>query len=124
MHLSGATEEAETSRLRGNDPLAHVVPAKVLVFTWVALMVLTFITVKAVDFDLGAFNLFIALGIATAKATIVALYFMHLRWDRRFYSFVFISALLFVLLFISLALMDTLSYQPELIPGFAPEVYS
>jgi len=124
VHSTQAMGETELQQGHNREPLAHIVPANVLILTWVSLMVLTFVTVKAVEFDLGVFNLFIALGIATAKATLVALYFMHLRWDRRFYAVVFISALLFVLLFISLALMDTLSYQPELIPGFAPEVSS
>ncbi len=104
------------------DRVAHVVPWQVLSLVWFALMVLTYLTVAAVRFNLGSLNLWIAMIIATAKATLVALYFMHLRYERAFYSFVFIFSLFFVLLFVGLALMDTISYQPELIPGYSPEV--
>jgi len=55
-----------------------------------------------------------------AKASLVALYFMHLRYDRPFLAIVFVTSLVFVMLFVGLALMDTVEYQPELIPGFAP----
>ena len=100
----------------------HVVPLRVLLAVWGALMVLTILTVAATEIDLGAFNLFIALGIATAKASLILLYFMHLRYDKPFNAVVFICALLFVAVFISLALLDTTQYQPELIPGYAPEL--
>ncbi|MCX7016649.1 MAG: cytochrome C oxidase subunit IV family protein [Candidatus Sumerlaeota bacterium] len=100
----------------------HVVPLRVLLAVWGALMVFTALTVAATEVDLGAFNLFIALGIATAKASLVLLYFMHLRYDKPFNAVVFICALLFVAIFISLVLVDTTQYQPELIPGYAPEL--
>ena len=60
------------------------------------------------------------MAIATVKATLVALYFMHLRYDRPFNAVVFVSALVFVTLFVGIALIDTAAYQPELIPGYAP----
>jgi cytochrome c oxidase subunit 4 len=100
----------------------HVVPAWLLVTVWAALACLTFATVKAADFNLGALNLWLAMAIATVKGSLVALYFMHLRWDRSFYAIVFIGALVFVTLFIGLAMMDSLQYQPEMIPGHAPEL--
>jgi cytochrome c oxidase subunit 4 len=59
-------------------------------------------------------NLWIALGIATLKATLVALYFMHLRYERPFNAVVLVCALLFVMLFCSLVLMDTRAYQPDI----------
>jgi cytochrome c oxidase subunit 4 len=98
----------------------HIVPLRVLVAVWVALLVLTIVTVAAVRVDLGKLNLWIALVIATVKGTLVALYFMHLRYDRPFYGIVFIAALLFVMLFAGLAMMDTAAYLPEMIPGYAP----
>jgi cytochrome c oxidase subunit 4 len=100
----------------------HVVPAWLLVTVWAALACLTYATVKATGFNLGALNLWLAMAIATAKGSLVALYFMHLRWDKPFYAIVFIGALVFVMLFVGLALMDSLQYQPELIPDYAPEL--
>ena len=45
-------------------------------------------------------------GIATIKATLIAVYFMHLRYDKPFNTIVFVSSLLFVGLFLALTLMD------------------
>jgi cytochrome c oxidase subunit 4 len=67
-------------------------------------------------------NLWLALGIATAKATLVLLYFMHLRYDAPVNAIVFVVALLFLALFVGLALLDTTTYQPDLIPNYAPGI--
>jgi len=95
--------------------LAHPIPLWILFAVFTALMVLTFVTVAATWVDLGEWNLWIAMGIATVKAVLVALYFMHLRYDNPFNAMLLCAALLFVLLFIGLTLMDTLAYQPEVI---------
>ena len=75
---------------------------------------LTALTVAATWVNLGGWNLWIALGIATVKASLVALYFMHLRYDNRFYALIFVTALVFLALFLSLTLMDTLQYAPNI----------
>ena len=98
----------------------HVVPLRILVAVWAALVILTWLTVAATHVDLGALNLVVALAIATVKASLVALYFMHLRWDRPFNALVFLAALAFVALFVGLALLDTAAYRPDVIPGYAP----
>jgi cytochrome c oxidase subunit IV len=101
-------------------PLAHVLPMRLLVAVFAGLMILTWVTVAATRLDLGAGNLWLAMAIATTKATLVALFFMHLRWDRPINAVIFLGALLFVLLFVGMALTDTSSYRPEMIPGYAP----
>jgi cytochrome c oxidase subunit 4 len=100
----------------------HIAPFRVLAAVWVTLLVLTWVTVAATGVDLGRFNLWLAMAIATVKAALVLLYFMHMRYDRPINAIVFVTALLFVMLFVGFALMDTLAYQPELIPGYAPAV--
>jgi len=100
--------------------LGHVAPLPTLVAVLVALLVGTWLTVAATYVDLGSLNLWIGLGIATAKAALVALYFMHLRWDRRFHIVVMLVAVLFLALFIGLVLIDTAHYQQDLIVGPAP----
>ncbi|MGC8916510.1 MAG: cytochrome C oxidase subunit IV family protein [Thermoanaerobaculum sp.] len=102
------------------ESFVHVVPLRVLVGVWLSLLVLTIVTVGATWVDLGSFNLWLAMAIATLKASLVVLYFMHMRYDHPFNAIVFIGALLFVMLFVGLALLDTRAYQPELIPGYAP----
>ncbi len=100
--------------------LAHVMPLRLLAAVWGALLVFTVITVAVTKIDFGGMNLWIAMGIATVKATLVALYFMHLRYDRPVNAVVLISALLFVTLFVGLAMTDTKENMPDMIPGYAP----
>lgn len=98
----------------------HVASTKLLLVVWVALMIGTWLTVAASNVDLGFLNIWVGLGIATAKALLVGLYYMHLRWDKPFNAFVFLGAFLFLFLFIGFAMMDSAQYQPDLIPGYSP----
>lgn len=100
----------------------HVVPLKILFGVWGTLLVLTFVTVAVTWFDLGPFNLWVALGIAVVKASLVALYFMHLRYDHPFNGFLLVGALAFVMLLVGFALTDTQQYEHQLIPGYAPAI--
>jgi cytochrome c oxidase subunit IV len=102
-----------------NDSHVHIVPPKILLGVFAALIFLTFVTVAVTWVDLGKLNLVVALGVATVKATLVALYFMHLRWDRPFNGVVFLVAIFCVFLFITMALLDTTQYQPTLEQGSA-----
>ncbi len=98
----------------------HIVPFRVLAGVFGALLVLTVLTVAATRVDLGSANLALAMAIATAKAALVVLYFMHMRYDHPFNAVVFVTALAFVALFVVFTLLDTAAYQPEMIPGYAP----
>jgi cytochrome c oxidase subunit 4 len=96
--------------------ISHVASPKVLLGTFGALMVLTVLTVAAVGIDLGTnMNLLLAMVIATIKATLVCLFFMHLKYDRTLHAVAFLTALLFALLFVSFALMDSSEYQDDVI---------
>ena len=102
--------------------VGHLVGPPILIATCLALLVLTVITVYTAWYiDLGPLNLWIAMVIAGVKGTLVCLYFMHLRWDRPFNILIFVGCLAFVVLFIGLALTDTVSYQRSLIPPTAKE---
>jgi cytochrome c oxidase subunit 4 len=93
--------------------VAHIVPVRILVGVFLALMVLTVITVAVTAFDFGEFNLWVAMIIATVKASLVVLYFMHLRYDSPFNAFVFACALAFLGLFLIIVMMDTVQYAPD-----------
>ena len=63
------------------------------------LLFLTAVTVWVSRYDFNEINIaemgiIMALFVATVKATIVGLYFMHLRWDRPFIGFIFIGSIL------------------------------
>ncbi len=94
--------------------VAHVMPMKVLINIFLALVVLTVVTVGATLFDFGPYNLYVAMAIAVVKASLVVLYFMHLRYDNPFNSIVFVGCLVFVSLFIGLSLTDTTQYQHKM----------
>ena len=97
-------------------PHVHPVPIWLLAGVFAMLLVLTWVTFAATYVDLGGFNLWIAMAIATVKGTLVALYFMHLRWDKLFNGFIFLAALVFVFLFVGLSLVDTKEYLPDMAP--------
>jgi cytochrome c oxidase subunit 4 len=61
----------------------HVVPIRVYVAVFSALMVLTILTVAAARMDFGAFNTPIALTIAIVKALLVIAYFMHVKYGSK-----------------------------------------
>jgi cytochrome c oxidase subunit IV len=89
----------------------HVVPVRLLLTVFAALMALTIITVAVTYVDLGAMNVWVALFIAVIKAGLVAMYFMHLRWDSPFNGIILITALFFVALFIGIAVLDSREYH-------------
>lgn len=93
--------------------LAHVASTKTLLATGLTLLFLTVVTVVSskIDFGGATINLAIAMVIAVTKATLVVLFFMHLRYDRLFHSVVFVSAILAAALFVGFTLMDTGQYQ-------------
>lgn len=97
--------------------LAHVSPVKLLISVWAWLMFFTVITVAFSKMEehkiieLGNASIWVALIIATVKGTLVMMYFMHLRYDKPFNTFIFLSTLLFVAIFLSFAMMDSGQYQ-------------
>src|SRR6476660_8308220 len=93
--------------------LSHVATVKTLLGTGGTLLFLTVVTVLATRIDFGAnINLAIAMVIAVTKATLVILFFMHLRYDKLFHTVVFVSAILAASLFVGFTLMDSSQYQP------------
>ncbi len=113
-HSAGSTGHGHAAAGGGHGHVGHVVPVWLLFAVLLVLLVLTWLTVEAVNWQLGAFNIWIALVIATVKATLVGLYFMHLRYDRPFNGIILISSLVFVMLFVGFALLDTAKYKPDI----------
>ena len=92
--------------------ISHVASMKVLLATGGSLLFLTIVTVLATKVDFGAnINLALAMAIAVLKASLVILFFMHLKYDRLFHSVVFVSAILAASLFVGFTLMDSNQYQ-------------
>jgi cytochrome c oxidase subunit IV len=106
----------------GGLVLTHALPLKLLAGVFAALLFLTVVTVAVTRFELGPYNVWIALLIAGVKGALVAEVFMHLHWDRPFHRFLLLAAIAFVVLFIGIAQMDSHSYGPDLIDGYAPAI--
>ena len=96
-----------------HDDVGHVVPLQILVGIFVALVVLTVVTVAVTTLIWAVSISGSHLAVATIKGALVILYFMHLRYDSPFNSLVFVTALVFLFLFLGITIMDTIQYQPE-----------
>ncbi len=59
----------------------HITGNKTYIIVWAVLMVMTAVTVYVSYINFGILNIVIALVVATIKASIVALYFMHLKFE-------------------------------------------
>ena len=66
-----------------HDNLDHVVPPRIYIIVGSILLVLTGVTVAASFAEMGVFNPIIALFIAVVKATIVVLFFMHVKYSSK-----------------------------------------
>jgi cytochrome c oxidase subunit IV len=74
---------------------------------WIALLVGTGLTYWAATLDLGAFNAAVALIIATTKALLVALFFMHLKGaNEKLLKLVVLSTIFFLLTLLALSMFD------------------
>jgi cytochrome c oxidase subunit 4 len=93
------------------QPHIHVTSPLLLLSVYGALLVLTGLTVGITLVDLGDLNVWLALAVAVAKAGLVVMYFMHLRWDAPFNGIILICSLFFVALFIGIAVMDSKEYK-------------
>jgi cytochrome c oxidase subunit IV len=95
--------------------LAHTMPIWMLVAVLGALMLLTLLTVSVTSYDLGSEgNLVVGMVIATVKAGLVITFFMHLLWDKKFHLILFLTAILFVVLFLSMSITDRGEYQQNI----------
>lgn len=103
--MQSHSHAADSEHREGYD-FAHPLPVWGLVAVFIALTVLTIITVAQASFDLGSFDVALTMFIATIKATLVMLFFMHLAFDKPFNLIVFLSSFVFVALFITFTLTD------------------
>ena len=107
-----ATQHHDDHHGDDHHGIAHTASIKVLVGTGGSLLFLTIVTVLATKVDFGSnINLAIAMFIAVIKATLVILFFMHLKYDKIFHTVVFLSAILAASLFVGFTLMDSGQYQ-------------
>jgi len=84
----------------------HLMPYKTLALVLAALLLLTGVTVGVSYIDLGWLNVPLTLAIASAKVSLVLLFFMHLKYEGRAIQFSFISTMLFLAIMIGFTFWD------------------
>ncbi len=119
-HSRSHAHAADAHHASAHSPHVHVMPLSMLFGIFSALIVFTIATVIISKFHLGAWEVPITMAIATTKATLVAVYFMHLRYDNPFNAMIFCFSLFFVGLFLGGTLIDVRAYQKDLVPPAPP----
>jgi cytochrome c oxidase subunit IV len=87
----------------------HVVSIKLYVAIFLALMMLTAITVAVAFVDLGALNTVVALGVAVTKAALVILFFMHVKYSSRLTWLWVASGFVFLAIMLAFTMADIVS---------------
>ena len=96
----------ETSAEFDHDHEEHIVSPKIYAAILLALLVGTAVTVWASYVDLGVFNPIIAIAIACTKATLVVLYFMHVRYAPKLTKLAVFSGVFMFLTLVGMTLAD------------------
>ena len=84
----------------------HIVSPKLYVVIFFSLMVFTLLTVFAATRDFGRWNIVIALVIATIKASLVILFFMHGKYSARRTKLVIVAGFFWLAIMLVLTLAD------------------
>ena len=85
----------------------HISSVRLYVTIWLALLLGTGLTVFASTIDLGPFNAIVALAIATTKAVLVVLFFMHVKYaHEKITKLVIVTAIFFFLILLALTMAD------------------
>jgi cytochrome c oxidase subunit IV len=109
--LLGATMKNENAAIKSEAHTEkHEASLKSYIFIWSALIILTAVTVTSAKMNFGKITILIVLSIAAIKATLVFLYFMHLRYEKRLLIKLLIpGAIVLLAIFIGLTFTDVLA---------------
>ena len=86
----------------------QIVSYKLFAIVWIVLLVLTGITVWVAQYDLGALNIWVALGIASVKSGLVVAFFMHMKYEQPLFKLCLIATLAILAIFIGFNFFDVL----------------
>ncbi len=84
----------------------HIIPFATYLKVFVALLVLTVITVAAARVDFGALNAVVAFAIASVKAGLVLAIFMHLKYDDKLNRVIIGSSVFFLVILWIFCILD------------------
>ncbi len=87
----------------------HILPKRTYYTIFAILILCTYLTWQVAYFDLGPFNTIAALTIAVFKATLVVLFFMHVRYSTRLTWAVVFGGVFWLCILLALTMSDYLS---------------
>jgi cytochrome c oxidase subunit 4 len=120
--------DSHATDAHGAHDFAHPMPVWMLLAVFFALIFLTIVTVAQSAVleslrdvvDLGNLEIWLSLGIATIKATLVMVFFMHMKNEKPFNVIIFLSSFFFMSLFLGFTLMDAHNYKDRIDINTAP----
>ncbi len=90
-----------------NKPQEHTaVPDRVFVSVWVALLILTGVTIKAAQMRMGEWSMMANLLIASTKASLVLWFFMHLKYEKKLFKMLLFVPIVTITVIIGLTFFD------------------
>ena len=95
----------------------HVVPTRVYYGVFAALMVLTGVTTWIAYVDLGRFNIYVAMTIAVIKASLVVLFFMHVRYSSKLTKTIVASGVFWLMIMFLMTMSDLATRGWMNVPG-------
>jgi cytochrome c oxidase subunit 4 len=84
----------------------HIGRTRTSVAVWLSLLALTGITITVANMHLGRFSTLTALLIASIKASLVLWFFMHLKYERKLFQFMFLVPIATLTVIIALTFLD------------------
>jgi cytochrome c oxidase subunit 4 len=86
----------------------HVLPDGLFVQVWIGLLILTGITVAGSVYFPGKIGILIAMAVTPVKAALILMFFMHLRYEKKGFTIMFLVAVGILATFIGLTFFDYL----------------
>ena len=95
----------------------HIVPKRVYFLVFITLIVMTWVTAIVSTIDLGRLNVYVALSIAIFKASLVILFFMHVKYGTKLTKMIVLAGLYWLLLVLFIAMLDLWTRNWMGVPG-------
>lgn len=86
----------------------HIVSYKLFATVWLMLLILTGVTVAVAQIDMGPWNIWVALAIASLKSGLVISFFMHMKYEQPLFKICLVAALVILAIFIGFTFLDVL----------------
>jgi cytochrome c oxidase subunit 4 len=95
----------------------HIVPKRIYFAVFFTLIVMTWVTAWVSTIDLGRLNIFVALSIAIFKASLVILFFMHVKYGSKLTKMTVLAGIYWLILLLFIAMLDLWTRTWMGVPG-------